>query len=218
VANAAQILLEPLPAIAKALKKGGGEVGVVAHEDGTPSGVMLISGAALRFIPETGFVDMKEQALPLIASCLDVTVVSRRRPTGLPVRSLSDYIMALRHYHGRKAGQKGSNDPLAEGWRPVFSLIEPGAIVDPNARVHDSVVLRGGRVEQGAVVVRSIVTCEGVLRKDRTAVDQFVSSSFKKSGRPNDAQETGARSQRASLQGLGAARAGGISAGAEGQV
>jgi hypothetical protein len=174
VANAAQILLHPLPAIAAALEKSGGEVSVVAHEDGTASGLMLLSGAALRLIPRAGFVDMKEQALPLIASRMDVTVVNRRRPTGLPVRTLSDYIMALRHYHGRQAGQKGAHDPLAEGWRPVFSLVEAGAAVDPQARVHDSVVLSGGRVEQGAVVVRSIVCPGGVLRRERAAVDQYV--------------------------------------------
>ncbi len=215
VANAAQVLLEPLPAIAKALKKCGGEVGVVAHDDGTPSGVMLLSGAALRFIPRTGFVDMKEQALPLIASFLDVTVMSRRRPTGLPVRSLTDYIMALRHYHSRKAGQKGSNDPLAEGWRPVFSIVEPGAVVDPNARVHDSVVLRGGRVEQGAVAVRSIVVADGTLRKDRTAVDQFVSPAMKQDGRRNGAMALHALPAGTASQGFDAKSGAGISAGAE---
>jgi N-acetylglucosaminyldiphosphoundecaprenol N-acetyl-beta-D-mannosaminyltransferase len=176
VANAAQILLQPLPAIATALEKTGGEVSVVAHEDGTASGLMLLSGAALRLIPQAGFVDMKEQALPMIASRLDVTVVNRRRPTGLPVRTLSDYIMALRHYHGRRSGQQRTNDPLAEGWRPVFSLVEAGATVDPQARVHDSVVLRGGRVEQGAVVVRSIVGPGGILRRERSVVDELVTS------------------------------------------
>ena len=40
VANAAQILLDPLPAIVAALEKTGGDVTVVSHEDGTPSGIM----------------------------------------------------------------------------------------------------------------------------------------------------------------------------------
>jgi hypothetical protein len=40
--------------------------------------------------------------------------------------------------------------------------------------VHDSVVLKGGSVEGGAVVVRSIVCPGGVVRRDRSAVDQFV--------------------------------------------
>ena len=38
---------------------------------------------------------------------------------------------------------------------------------DPSARVHDSVVLRGGVVEAGAVLVRSIVCPGGVVRRLR---------------------------------------------------
>jgi len=176
VANAAQVLMDPLPAIAAALAETRGDVGLVSHADGTPSGVMLITCGALRLIPKSGFVDMKEQALPSIASRFDVTVVHRRRPTGLPVRSLADYVGALRHLHRRKSGKSAVSDPMAEDWRPSFAIIEPGAAVDPAARVHDSVVLRGGRVETGAVLVRSVVCPGGTVRRDRSAVDQFVTA------------------------------------------
>ena len=63
VANAAQVLLEPLPIIAAELYGKKADVAVVAHEDGTPSGLMLIRCKALRQIAATGFVDMKGQAL-----------------------------------------------------------------------------------------------------------------------------------------------------------
>ena len=46
--------------------------------------------------------------------------------------------------------------------------------VDPRAHVHDSVVLKGGTVEAGAVVVRSIVCPGGVVKKDRHSVDQLI--------------------------------------------
>ena len=174
VANAAQVLLDPLTGIAAALQHKGGDVAVVSHEDGTPSGIMLVTCKTLRLIPATGFVDMKEQALPLIASKYDVRVLRHRRPTGLPVRSISDYVQALRFHHLRRNGRLGSTDPLAEDWSPSFSIVEPGATVDASARVHDSVVLRGARVDPGAVLVRSVV-CEGaVVSRDRTAVDQLV--------------------------------------------
>lgn len=177
VANAAQVLLDPLTGIAAALQHKGGDVAVVSHEDGTPSGIMLVTCKTLRLIPATGFVDMKEQALPLIASKYDVRVLRHRRPTGLPVRSISDYVQALRFHHLRRSGRLGSTDPLAEDWSPSFSIVEPGASVDASARVHDSVVLRGARVEPGAVLVRSVV-CEGaVVWRDRTAVDQLVAAS-----------------------------------------
>lgn len=174
VANAAQVLLDPLPAIAAELHGKKADVAVVSHEDGTPSGLMLVSCRALRLIPSRGFVDMKEQALPLIASKYDVRVMHRRRPTGLPVRSLSDYIQALRFHHRHKSGRPAATDPLAEDWSPTFSLVEDGAMVDPSARLHDSVVLRGGRVEPGAVVVRSVVCPGTTVGRDRTAVDLIV--------------------------------------------
>jgi len=174
MANAAQVLLDPLPSLAAALHRKGGEVAVVSHEDGTPSGVMLLSCKALRLIPPRGFVDMKEQALPLIASKYDVRVMHRRRPTGLPIRSLADYVQALRFHHRRKGGRPAATDPLAEDWSPTFSLAEQGASVDHSARVHDSVVLRGARVDAGAVLVRSVVCPGAIVSRDRTAVDQLV--------------------------------------------
>jgi N-acetylglucosaminyldiphosphoundecaprenol N-acetyl-beta-D-mannosaminyltransferase len=175
VANAAQILMDPLAAIAMALDRKAGDFSLVSHNDGTPSGVMLVRCKTLRLIPTTGYVDMKEQALPAIAARYEVTVMHRRgRPTGLAVRSLADYVNALRHYHRRRQGKPALSDPLAEDWLPAFALVEEGASVDPRAHAHDSVILKGGVVEGGAVVVRSIVCAGGVVRKDRSAVDQFV--------------------------------------------
>jgi N-acetylglucosaminyldiphosphoundecaprenol N-acetyl-beta-D-mannosaminyltransferase len=176
VANAAQILMDPLPSIVAALHRRGGDVTVVSHEDGTPSGIMLVACKTLRQISGAGYVDMKEQALPEIATRYDVRVLARRRPTGLPIRTLEDYIQALRYHHRRKAGTKAAVDPLAEDWNPTFALIEPGAQVDPTSRVHDSVVLKDSVVEAGAVLVRSVVCRGGVLRRDKTAVETFVTA------------------------------------------
>jgi hypothetical protein len=174
VCNAAQILLDPLAALATALDRKEGDFTLVSHADGTPTGVMLLTCKTLRMIPETGFVDLKEQALSLIATQYDVTVLPCRRPTGLPVRHLSDYVGAMRHYHRKRIGKPAVSDPLAEDWLPAFAIVEQGATVDPRAHVHDSVVLRGAVVEAGAVVVRSIVCPGGVVKKDRQAVDQLV--------------------------------------------
>jgi N-acetylglucosaminyldiphosphoundecaprenol N-acetyl-beta-D-mannosaminyltransferase len=181
VANAQQVMLDPIWSLAAALNQMQADVSLVSHLDGTPSGLMLVRCGTLRLIPRAGFVDMKEQALPAIASRFNVKVMPRKRPTGLPVRSLADYIMALRHYHRRRIGTPGPIDPLAEDWRPAFAIIEDGAVVDPLARVHDSVVLRGGRIEPGAVLVRSIVCPGGVVRRDRSAVDQFVTDAPERS-------------------------------------
>jgi N-acetylglucosaminyldiphosphoundecaprenol N-acetyl-beta-D-mannosaminyltransferase len=174
VANAAQILIDPLLSLATTLDHRRGDIGIISHRDGTPSGIMLVSVKTLNLIPETGFIDMKEQAMPLIAQKFAVEVLHRRRPTGLPIRSVTDYITALRIYHMRRAGKTTLVDPLAEDWQPAFGMVEEGAVVDPTARIHDSVVLRGGVVEAGAVLVRSFVCPSGLVRRDRTLVDEFV--------------------------------------------
>ena len=157
MANAAQVLLEPLHAITAALFRKGGDITVVSHEDGTPSGIMLIKCKTLRLIPARGFVDMKEQGLPLISSKYDVRVLHRRKPTGLPVRSLADYVQALRFHHREKSGRHSAIDPLAEDWGPTFSLIEEVHQLTVRRRVHDHRALRGAWVEPGAIVVRSVV-------------------------------------------------------------
>ncbi len=175
VATASQVLLDPLSAIAAALDHKRGDVNLISHKDGTPSGVMLARVETLRMIPSIGFCDMKEQALSLIASEYDVKVVHCRKPSGLPVRSLADYIGALHAHHRRRAGKVLSADPLAEDWQPSFAIIESGASVAPKVHLHDSVILRGAMVEAGASLVRSVVCPGAVVRNKQSVIDQFVS-------------------------------------------
>ena len=174
VSNAAQILLDPLVSLAASLDQKRGDIALISHRDGSPSGMMLISCKTLRSIPKTGFIDMKEQALPGIAQKFSVEVVHRRRPTGLPIRTVPDYVTAMRLYHMRRAGKPTLIDPLAEDWQPAFGIVEEGAVVDPSARVHDSIVLRGAVVEPGAVLVRSIICPSALVKRDRVVVDDFV--------------------------------------------
>jgi N-acetylglucosaminyldiphosphoundecaprenol N-acetyl-beta-D-mannosaminyltransferase len=170
VGNATQVLLDPLSALTLSLMKTRGVVSLIGHRDGEPSGLMLITCRTLRLIPRIGFVDMKEQALPIIASKHDVRVVQCRRPTGLAIRTLSDYIAALRAVN--QPTRAAATDPWAEDWKSTFAIVEPGATVASSARIHDSVVLAGANIEANAVVVRSVVA--GTVRKDRVAVDQYV--------------------------------------------
>src|SRR4051794_41157339 len=48
--NAAQILLDPLATVVAAMQRKGGDVALVSHEDGTPSGIMLLTCKTLRLI------------------------------------------------------------------------------------------------------------------------------------------------------------------------
>ena len=170
VANGGQLMAEPLAETVASLLRAGGDVSLISHTDGTPTGLMVIRCGALRSISAVGFSDMKEQALPRIATHRKVTVVDRYRPVALPIRTRNDYLRALRRWHSVNNGA----NPFAENWKPTFSIIEAGADVDPTARIHDSVVLRGGRVEAGASVVRSVGCAGGRVARKRMITDCVV--------------------------------------------
>ncbi|MCS7034901.1 MAG: WecB/TagA/CpsF family glycosyltransferase [Phycisphaerae bacterium] len=176
VASASQVLLDSLHAIASTLDRKRGDVSLISHRDGTPSGVMLVRVATLSLIPPIGFCDMKEQGLSEIAKRYEVKVKHSRWPTGLPVRTLADYIGALHAHHRRKSGRAMRADPLEEDWQPNFAIVEAGATVAPGAYLHDAVVLRGAMVEAGASVVRSVVCDGAVVRQKQNVIDRFVTA------------------------------------------
>ncbi len=174
VANAAQCLLSPLSELAAALAAPKADVSLIAHQDGTPSGVMLMRCAALKTIAAEGYVDMKEQALPVLARQFHVQHLTHAYPTGLPIRALEEYVTAVQHRYRQRLGRPVSNDPFAEDCRPSFAIIEEGAQVHPTAKVHDSVILAGARVDEGALVIRSVI-CPGlIVRAGEHIVDQLV--------------------------------------------
>ncbi|MDB5322235.1 MAG: glycosyl transferase family 2 [Phycisphaerales bacterium] len=174
VANAGQALLSPLAELARSLAELEGDVSLISHADGTPSGLMLVRCRALRKVSQTGYVDMKEQALPAIARDFKVSHLYQTHATAMPIRTLEEYIAALQRRHRVSVGHPPSSDPFAEDHRPTFAIAEAGAEIDPDARVHDSVVLAGAVVEAGAVVVRSIVCPGGMLAEGETAIDSLV--------------------------------------------
>lgn len=173
VASAAQILLKPAETLTAALRRAGADVALIAHEDGTPGNMMLIRCGSLAAIPGVGFVDMKEQALPLVARRHSVKVLCCPEPTGLSLLTFSGYLNALRRHYLSEAAS-ADPDPFAEDWQPCFAVVEEGAIVDPSARVHNSVVLSGAVVERSAVVVRSIVCPEARVGPGQVVVDRLV--------------------------------------------
>lgn len=183
VANAHQLLLEPLVALARDLAAPRADAALIAHDDGAPVGVMLVRAGVTRSIRDHGFVDFKEQVLPRLTATHDVRAVVRPRATAVAVRTLDGYIDALRAHHRRLAGLPGSPDDFAEDWVSTFSLVEPGAGVDTSARIHDAVVLAGARVEARAVVVRSLVPGGARVRSGQTVSDEIVTGAEARPGR-----------------------------------
>jgi mannose-1-phosphate guanylyltransferase len=180
VASAGQLYEESLVGLASELAARSADVAIVAYDDGSPSGWMLLRCGALRGISPHGFVDMKEQALPAIAKKHAVAVVHRATAGAVQVRTAGGYIAALRR---RYAGLHGAalrgadgdlDDPYREQWRPEFAIVEEGATVSSTAALHDSVVLAGAEVNAKAVLVRCLVCPGAVVPRGQTVMDQLI--------------------------------------------
>ncbi|HEY0008338.1 MAG TPA: WecB/TagA/CpsF family glycosyltransferase [Tepidisphaeraceae bacterium] len=174
VGNATQVLMDPLWAIAAALDHKTGDFTLISHRDGTASGIMLLACKTLRTISDVGYIDLKEQALPKIAQSHDVRVVHCRQPTGLPLFSLADYISALQRHHRRRERRGARRNPLGETFGKHFAIVEPGAVVAPDAYLHDAVILRGAKVESNAAAVRSLVCASGAIARGQMVSDQLI--------------------------------------------
>jgi exopolysaccharide biosynthesis WecB/TagA/CpsF family protein len=179
VANAGQVLTSPLSELVNDLAARGAAASFVSHFDGTPSGLMVVRSEALKMISADGYVDMKEQALPSIAARFDVAHIEHSQPTGLPIRSFKEYMIALQWWHRM---QKMEIESIEQEWddgfagpaqlQSRFCIVEPGARVEPGAHLYDSVVLRGARVRRDAIVVRSVICPASVLGSDQIVIDQ----------------------------------------------
>jgi NDP-sugar pyrophosphorylase family protein len=168
------VLFEPLADVVGELVDEEADVSLLSHADGTPSALMLIRVRALEAVKPRGFLDFKEQFLPELAASRTVKVVDSPSRTAAPLRTLGEYIAAMRQFHAARAGNR-TWEPFSEQWRPTFRLAEAGASVAESAQIHDSVILDGGQVEQGARVVHSVVTKTGVVAADDLVVDSIVS-------------------------------------------
>jgi hypothetical protein len=175
VANAAQILIDPLPELATMLFETGSSVSFVGHRDGTPCGLFLVRCAALATIRDIGFLDFKEQVLPKLGHAgHEVRPIMRESATAMPIRTLEGYLDGVRAVARIRQGKPRETDAFGEDWSATFAICEQGAVIDPGATIHDSVVLRGATVQKGAVVVRSVIGPGAVVKTGDIVADEAV--------------------------------------------
>lgn len=174
VTVASLVLREPLARVLADLLEAGEGVSVCPFQGGEIAASFLLRAGRFADVPDVGFVDLKEQALRPVADAAPLTVVRRGADAVLPIRTLSEYVGALRILNAPDGDARAQAGPFDEIWRPVFSVVEPGAHVGAGGVVQDSVVLAGGVVEEGAAVVRSLVCPGGVVRRGRCVVDEVV--------------------------------------------
>jgi NDP-sugar pyrophosphorylase family protein len=176
VAHANQLLLRPMTWCVERLLETQGEVRVLAGPRQVPGGMFLFKCGCLRGISKSGYVDMKEQAIPSIAAKYRAQVVLADQMPCHSIRRWKDYLSCVRSQQANGQAQ-GQEDVLQrEDWQPLFRLTEKGANVSASANVHDSVVLAGGQVQDGATVVRSLIGPGGVVRRGEVVVDRLVTA------------------------------------------
>ncbi len=174
VIHASRLLFAPLSDLVLQLMNAGGDVAMLVRPDHSPGGIMRMCCGSLRLVNKVGFVDLNEQALPLIAKRYDVRVARYDGRVAMSLRTLDDYLEALREYHCRATGRLDERRPFGETWKPTFAILEGGAAIHERAVIHDSVVLSGARVDNGAVVVRSVVCPGAVVGPGERAIDCLV--------------------------------------------
>ena len=175
VGNAACLLLNDLPTLVARLAESNADIALLAEPRGNPTGIMLVRCGTLRQISPIGFVDLNEQALPAIAAKHLVRVV-RHPVERYPIRTLAEYINALRQFNLNRTSGRTVDDPFSENWISTFSIAERPQAVASTASLLDSVVLEGGEVQDGAVVVRSLICPGAVVRARATVIDEIVTA------------------------------------------
>jgi hypothetical protein len=111
-----------------------------------------------------------------------VSVCALVEPAAVPIRIESQYLAALRKRAGSSWQSGQQESAFEEDWRARFSLVEDGALVDPSATIHDSVVLRGATVRAGAALVQSVVCPGGVVGKRAIVTDELIAPARRRAG------------------------------------
>lgn len=162
VATGGSVLTSPLAGVVDHLLSLDADVALYAEHDGTPTGLMLVSADVLQEMPGAGYMDFKEQCLPGIAERHRVRVAhaSAVQSVCMPVRDREHYLAALARLSGGAP----------------FAIVESRAEVAATSRMRDAVVLAGARVDDKAVIARSVLGPGAAVAKSQVVTDAILGS------------------------------------------
>jgi hypothetical protein len=158
------------------------DVLVACTPDGAPAGITLVKSSALNLVPDTGFMDIKEQWLPrCIESGMKIWTSSTRNFMPFPLRTLDQFLAASAVAAGKPC-PISSTIPVLGPLRPVTKTEDKSRIADDakvarDAVVADAVVMPGSKIGSGAIVVRSLVCPGAVVPTGAVVVDSVVAAS-----------------------------------------
>lgn len=126
-----------------------------------PVSIWSIRAGCLEDVSSVGYSDFKEQVLSQLARRCDVRVLTLPSSEGRFhwLRDLGDYLGCVREITG------GS---------PQFRVCEEDVEIADGALVVDSVLLKGARIQAGAIVARSVIGAGVVIPSGRRVIDQVV--------------------------------------------
>jgi len=181
VAEAARYIAGTLSQLIEDWTEHQPDVLVAKTPDGTPAGIMLMKASALKLVPDTGFMDVKEQWLPLcIEDGMKIWTSSTRNFMPFPLRSLDQFLAASAIASGKPCPIT-STIPVLGPLSPITktedkSRIAEDAEVARDAVVADAVVMPGSKVGPGAIVVRSLVCPGAEVPAGEIVVDSVVAA------------------------------------------
>ena len=178
-AEASSIVFAPIEPLLAAHATSGADVSLVATTTGRLAGLAFLQRSALDRVKARGYVDLKEQLLPIV------------RHDGGHVRVLTIDDRDVVRIHDRRGLLAASGRVLADGAHAdgLFEtaarseVIDRAALpamrsvaaqIDPDATISGSVVLAGSKVGRGAVVARSVVAPGAVVEPGQVVLDRIV--------------------------------------------
>jgi hypothetical protein len=157
------------------------DVLIACHPDGTPTGIMVMRRGALELVPDTGFMDTKEQWLPrVIKAGLRVWTTETREFRPYPLRTREQFLSASCVAAGLPCPEMHEESVLGPprllkgGYDR--SRVSDRASIGAGAVISDAVVMPGAVIGSEAVVVRSIICPGGVVPAGAEVVEQVVPS------------------------------------------
>jgi NDP-sugar pyrophosphorylase family protein len=178
VAEAARICNADLQSLVSGHLSAGAAVTVAAHDDGSPAGLYVLRRSTLDLVPHKGFMDFKEQWLgKVITEGLPVKVHHFPDGSCPQIRTRAEYIRAMLSPAGN--AQPNQAEPDLEprtliGSRQTRSIICRGARVSDEAVVVDSVVMPGAVIEPEALVVRSLIASDTRVDAQHSVIDSVL--------------------------------------------
>ena len=133
------------------------------------AGIIAIKPRVLDLVPEIGYFDLKEQTVSKAIRSRFSVAASVIMPRAIHVRSLPDWIAAIRYLGVEQTGLGDSVSYTSQG----INCIDPSAKIG-KAVIIDSVIMRNAQVSDGAVIARSVV-CEGAhITPGKHVIDSII--------------------------------------------